>query len=152
MHQNGPEALVARLAVVVAGHARRARAAHRGDGGARREAGAVARRVVEAEVPALAAQQAQLLAPVAQFVGLKLPDDASVPHDNLTPISRVIGADSRGEDLSDGVLARALPLHGAPDDDGRALRLGQNNGNNGREDESDEEVLQGELHFARKGR
>ena len=66
MHQNGPEALVAGLAVVVAGHARRPRAAHRGDGGARREAGAVARHVVEAEVPALAAQQAQLLAPVCQ--------------------------------------------------------------------------------------
>ena len=63
---DGPEALVARLAVVVAGHARRPRAAHRGDGGARREAGAVARRVVEAEVPALAAQQAELLAPVCQ--------------------------------------------------------------------------------------
>ena len=63
---DGPEALVARLAVGVAGHARRPRAAHRGDGGARREAGAVARRVVEAEVPALAAQQAQLLAPACQ--------------------------------------------------------------------------------------
>ena len=89
-----------------------------------------------------------------QFGSLvKLCDYASVrPCDDLTLVSRVIGADSRGEDLSDGVLARALPLHGAPDDDGRALRLGQNNGDNGREDESDEEVLQGELHFARKGR
>ena len=86
-----------------------------------------------------------------QFGSVKLCDYAVVRHD-LTLVSRVIGADTRGEDLRDGVLARALPLHGAPDDDGRALRLGQNNGDNGREDESDEEVLQGELHFARKGR
>ena len=88
-----------------------------------------------------------------QFGSLvKLCDYASVrPCDDLTLVSRVIGADSCGEDLRDGVLARAFPLHGAPDDDRRALRLGQNNGDD-REDESDEEVLQGELHFARKGR
>ena len=40
---------------------------------------------------------------------------------DLTLVSRVIGADSRGEDLSDGVLARALPLHGTTNDNSRAL-------------------------------
>ena len=55
-----------------------------------------------------------------QFGSVKLCDYAVVRHD-LTLVSRVIGADSRGEDLSDGILARALPLDGAPDDDGRAL-------------------------------
>ena len=29
---------------------------------------------------------------------------------------RVVSADSCGEDLSDGILPRAFPLHGAPDD------------------------------------
>ena len=61
-----PEALVTRLAVVVARHARRPRAAHRRDRGARREPGAVAGLVLVAEVPALAAQEAELLAPVGQ--------------------------------------------------------------------------------------
>ena len=55
-----------------------------------------------------------------QFGSVKLCDYAVVRHD-LTLVLRVIGGDSRGEDLSDGVLACALPLHGAPDDDRRAL-------------------------------
>lgn len=63
-----PEALVARLAVVVARHARRPRAAHRRHRRARREPGAVAGLVVVAEVPALAAQEAEVLAPVGQVL------------------------------------------------------------------------------------
>ena len=49
---------------------------------------------------------------------------------------RVVSADSCGEDLSDGILPRAFPLHGAPDDHSGALRLGQDR--DGGDDGSDE--------------
>ena len=38
---------------------------------------------------------------------------------------RVVGADSCGEDLRDGILPRAFPLHCAPDDYSRVPRLRQ---------------------------
>ena len=50
--------------------------------------------------------------------------------------------------MGDGVLARALPLHGAPDDHSGVVTLRQDS--DGGNDGGDEQVHHVELHFERR--